>query len=183
MVKYCNLSITELKKIAVENTEGLICSNGAINVITNRRGRSPRDKYIVDDTITQDKVQWNDNNQVINNELFNVLWQAAKISLNEKDHFIADLSAGSSPYAINLQVITEYAWHNLFCQNIFINKAENRTTTQEQWQLLNIPSYKIDYKKYQLNSEAAVLINFTQQKILLLGLEYAAEMKKAVFSV
>ena len=108
-----NLPIDDLIKIAVDNKEGVIASNGALVVTTGKRtGRSPADKFIVDDEITHDSVNWNADSQPIEPEKFSKLWQESEHYIKDKNIFTADMHVGASEEHYQpVHVENELAWH------------------------------------------------------------------------
>ena len=168
---------------AIANGEGVIATNGALSVSTGKRtGRSPKDRFIVIDAITDKTVAWNKINQPIDLDTFNALWLKATIYLAEKTTYTSRLSVGASDaYNISVTVTTELAWHNVFVQNLFINSHNEKSNNK--WTILNAAKLKLDPIVDKVHSDAVVIINFTNKKILLCGTEYAGEMKKAMFSV
>jgi phosphoenolpyruvate carboxykinase (ATP) len=177
--------------MALARNEGLLASNQALNVTTGKRtGRSPKDRFIVKDTITEKKVDWNTTNQAISSETFSALWQRAEDYLNQKDcSFISYLKAGAEEkYSLTVKVVTELAWHNLFTQTLFIRPDTlNQPTIQhdqaDQWQILCVPGFATDPARDGVNSDAAIILNFTEKCLLICGTYYAGEMKKGIFSV
>jgi phosphoenolpyruvate carboxykinase (ATP) len=122
---YANLSADKLIDLALAREEGVLAGNKALVVTTGKRtGRSPKDRFIVKDDITETTVDWNTINQALSTEKFNALWQRAEQHLRNKDAiFISDLSvAANEKYRLPVQVISELAWHNLFVQNLFIRE-------------------------------------------------------------
>jgi phosphoenolpyruvate carboxykinase (ATP) len=179
-----NLSAPELINMALTRGEGVLASNQALTVTTGlRTGRSPKDRFIVKDSVTEKAVDWNAINQAISTENFDALWERAVAHLNTKDaHFVSDLSvAADETFALPVKVISELAWHNLFTQNLFIRKAINNPATA--WTILCVPSFKTEPARDGVNSDAAVMLNFSTRRILICGTYYAGEMKKAMFSV
>jgi phosphoenolpyruvate carboxykinase (ATP) len=179
-----NLSAAELITMALTRDEGILASNQALAVRTGiRTGRSPKDRFIVKDDITSDTVDWNAINQPISTEKFNHLWERAYTHLHTKDaHFTADLSVGADEtYRLPVKVITELAWHTLFTHALFIRTPLDNP--DNQWTILSVPSYATDPGRDGVNSDAAVILNFTTRRILICGTYYAGEMKKAMFSV
>lgn len=184
---YINLSAKELVDIALARGEGELASNQALVVKTGARtGRSPKDRFIVRDETTETSVDWNTINQAISSEKFNILWDKVENYLLEKDaNFISYLRVGAhEKLGIPVKVITELAWHNLFAHVLFI-RPEHPSVTNEphQWTILSAPGFKTDPEIDGVNSDAAVILNFTQRRILICGTYYAGEMKKAMFSV
>lgn len=177
------LTNDDLIKIAIENGEGQLACNGALTVTTGKRtGRSPKDRFIVDDAITHDTIDWGSVNQPIAPEKFSALWQKASQYLANKNTYTDTLAVGSdADYQIPVTVTTEFAWHLLFCRNLFIEEVTAKH--YQAWQILNAATLQTDPDTDGVNSDAAVMINFTERKVLLCGTRYAGEMKKAMFSV
>lgn len=179
-----NLPAKALLSIALARGEGKLAKNGALSVSTGRRtGRSPQDRYIVQDEVTVNEVDWGIVNQPISTECFERLWQRSQEYFEAHTHFISYLAVGSDEnYQIPVTVVTDLAWHQLFCYNVFIRtfKTENPAET---WTLLNAAQLKTDPERDGVKSDAALIIDFKRRRILLCGLHYAGEMKKAMFAV
>jgi phosphoenolpyruvate carboxykinase (ATP) len=184
---HINLSPSELVTIALSRNEGVLASNQALVVNTGlRTGRSPKDRFIVKDNTTTTEVDWNTINQPFSTEKFETLWQLALEYLNQQDtFFVSDLSvAADDVYTLPVKVITELAWHNLFALDLFIRPATAPTASQSnEWTILSVPGLKTNPERDGVNSDAAVILNFAQRRILICGTYYAGEMKKAMFSV
>lgn len=187
MKHYINLSASELIKAALARKEGSLASNQALNVTTGARtGRSPKDRFIVKDSVTEHAVDWNAINQPISADKFDALWNRAEHYLNQKDcAFISYLQvAAEERFALNVKVTTELAWHNLFTQNLFIRPEVPVTEDQlNQWHILCVPGFKTDPARDGVNSDAAIILNFSKKCLLICGTYYAGEMKKGMFSV
>jgi phosphoenolpyruvate carboxykinase (ATP) len=182
--KHANLSATELIDFAIQRGEGVLASNGALVVTTGARtGRSPKDRFIVKDDLTENQVDWNAINQGLDPDKFAALWDRALQHIEDKDaYFVSDLSvAADDTFTLPVKVISELAWHNLFVHNLFIRKALDKPA--HQWTILSAPSFATDPVRDGVNSDAAVILNFTKRCILICGTYYAGEMKKAMFSV
>lgn len=182
-----NLSIKELVETALARGEGELASNQALVVKTGvRTGRSPKDRFIVRDETTESQVDWNMINQGISPEKFDALWHKAADYLENKDtYFTSYLKVGAhDKLGVPVKVMTELAWHSLFAHVLFI-RPETPTTAVEpnQWTILSAPGFKTDPQRDGVNSDAAVILNFTKRRILICGTYYAGEMKKAMFSV
>lgn len=182
-----NLSADDLVKAALERGEGELAANKALVVKTGARtGRSPKDRFIVRDDVTDSTVDWNTTNQPLSPEKFNALWEKAAAYLNTKDvNFVSYLKVGAhETLGLSVKVTTELAWHNLFAQNLFIRpESPTKTDAPKQWEILSAPDFKADPARDGVNSDAAVILNFSQQRVLICGTHYAGEMKKAMFSV
>lgn len=184
---HTNLSVKALVEMALTRGEGELAANEALVVKTGARtGRSPKDRFIVRDAITESSVDWNTINQPLSPEVFSALWEKASQYLQSKDcYFTSYLKVGADDkLGIPVTVTTELAWHNLFACNLFIRPTPATTdTAPNQWTILSAPGYKADPAKDGVNSDAAVILNFTDRRILICGTYYAGEMKKAMFSV
>lgn len=178
-----SLSNEELVETALRLNEGQLTNNGALCVTTGARtGRSPNDRFIIDDEITHNTIDWGKVNKPISTEKFNALWQRASDYMAERETYSDFLAVGSDPqYQVPVHVITEFAWHLLFCRNLFLPPTTNNA--HKPWTILNAARFKTSPERDGVNSDAAVMINFTDHKILICGTEYAGEMKKAMFSV
>src|SRR3990167_1661438 len=185
---HINLSIKELVQFALTRGEGELASNQALVVKTGKRtGRSPKDKFIVRDETTEKAVDWNTINQAISPEKFDALWLKALHYLEKKDIFFTSyLRVGAhEKLGIPVKVMTELAWHSLFAYVLFIRPELASIVNDDptQWTILSVPGYQTDPAKDGVNSDVAVMLNFTKRRILICGTYYAGEMKKAMFSV
>jgi phosphoenolpyruvate carboxykinase (ATP) len=181
---HLNLSASELVTMALTRDEGILASNQALVVSTGKRtGRSPKDRFIVKDSSTENEVNWNAINQAISSETFDHLWQQATHYLNQRpEYFVSHLSVGAdNHFALPVKVMSELAWHNLFTQNLFIREAINNP--EKEWTILSVPGFQTDPARDGVNGDAAVILNFSKRRILIAGTYYAGEMKKAMFSV
>lgn len=180
-----NLSAKELVDAAISRNEGELAANKALVVKTGKRtGRSPKDRFIVKDAVTESTVCWNNINQPLNPEVFSKLWEKAQTYLSNLDEcFVSNLRVGEDPeLGISVEVTTELAWHALFARNLFIRSQEN-AHVKNQWSILSVPGFKPNGDEDGVNSDAAVILNFSEKRVLISGTYYAGEMKKAMFSV
>ena len=171
---------------ALARGEGELSSNQALRVETGRRtGRSPKDRFIVKDEITAAAVDWESPvNQPFLSEDFQRLWAEAEAYLAPKSHFVSYLRVGADPvHFLPVKVITEMAWHSLFCRNLFIGGSQDWSEGHAHWTLFSAPNFKPQPHIHHTQGDGAVIINFTERKVLLCGMRYAGEMKKAMFSV
>lgn len=181
---HVDLSSEELLKHALMRGEGKLANNGAFNVTTGMRtGRSPKDRFIVEEETTKENINWGKVNQPISEEKFTVLWNKAENYLKDKEHFISHLRVGADDsYYLPVKVITENAWQNVFARNLFI-RSESPKAEVNGWTILSVPGLKTDPKVDEVNSDGILIINFKQKKVLVIGIAYAGEIKKAMFTV
>ena len=179
------LSTEELIEEALKRNEGEIAANGALLVNTGKRtGRSPNDRFIVEDALTKESVDWGSINRPISEDKFNSLWERVSSFLDKKDNFISYLHVGDHlDHYIPVQVTTQWAWHNLFGKQMFIRPKEYNPNALEEWQVMSAAEFECEPERDGTNSDGVVIINFSQKKVLLAGMAYAGEMKKSMFAV
>ncbi len=181
---YLNLNEAKLIELAIKKKEGKFTSTGAFAASTGKyTGRSPRDKFIVDDELTNHKIHWGETNQPISEKAFDQLFYDMSRYIDQQKMFILDAIAGADPaYQLPIRILTEYAWHNLFAKQLFIPLPKKKLNELE-FQLYCVPSFKADPNIHHTNSETFIVINLTKKMILIGGTEYAGEIKKSIFSV
>ena len=181
-----NLHPAQLVEAALRRNEAQLAARGSLVAETGKRtGRSPKDKFTVKDAITADKVDWGKVNVSFSPEKFDALYVRVLDYLKDKELFVQDLFSGADPrYRLPIQVINEYAWHNLFVRQLFLRPTADELKSHEPgFIILSAPSFKADPQRDGTNSEAFVLVNFTRRLVLIGGTEYAGEMKKSIFGV
>lgn len=183
---FWNLTAAELTEIAVKNGEGHLTDTGALMCDTGAfTGRSPQDRFIVEDAHTKDQVWWGPINQPITPEHFDRIYNKMIGYLEDKTVFVRDAYAGADKtHRLKLRVVNTMAWHNLFCYNMFI--------TPEQYKLKNFvpnftilccPGFTADPETDGVRQENFAIVNMTKRMILIGGTAYSGEMKKGIFSV
>lgn len=181
-----NLSVPMLVEAAIERGEGKLTSNGALCVTTGKyTGRSPKDKFIVDEPSVHHKIAWGAINQPFDPEKFKLLYANMLEYLKGRRLFLFDGFVGANhDFRMPIRVINEYAWHNLFAHQLFIRPtAEELQTHQPQFTIISAPGFHADPTVHGTHSETFIIISFEQSLVLIGGAEYAGEIKKSVFSV
>jgi phosphoenolpyruvate carboxykinase (ATP) len=181
-----NLSTPQLVETAIARGEGRLASNGALVAMTGARtGRSPRDKFTVEDDQTRDRVDWGKVNQPFPPEKFEALLQRVLRHMAERDLYIMDLAAGADPtYRLPIQVICEYAWHALFVKQLFVRPEFHELATHHpEFIVIAAPEFEAIPERDGVRSSTFILADFTKKIVLIGGTKYAGEMKKSIFGV
>ncbi len=184
--EYWNLSTPALYEQIVRFREGIVAHLGPIVVRTGQHtGRSPRDKFIVKESSTENDIWWGDVNRPIDAAHFAGLKQRLLAYFQNRAAFVQDLYVGWDPdYRLPIRVVTETAWHNLFARNMFVQPdVEELKNHVPEYTVINAPSFHALPQLDGVNSSAFVLVNFAEKLILIGGTSYAGEIKKSIFSV
>ncbi len=183
--KYLNLPAAKLVELALQRGEGRLSDTGALVVETGKRtGRSPLDRYIVQEPATENDIDWGKINRPFERERFDALWNRLQSYLGQRDHFCAELHCGANPdHCVPIEVKSETAWHCLFAHNMFVHPTRFNPNRQAVWQVINAAHFECEPKRDGTHSDGAVIIDFVGHRVLLAGMRYAGEMKKAMFSV
>ncbi|MGP3562404.1 MULTISPECIES: phosphoenolpyruvate carboxykinase (ATP) [Geobacillus] len=181
------LSVAELVEKVLQRNEGRLTHTGAVAVTTGKyTGRSPKDKYIVEEPSTKQTIDWGPVNQPMAPETFDKLYDKVLDYLMKQDElFVFKGFAGADPKSrLPIQVVNEFAWHNLFVHQLFIRpSAEELAAHEPQFTVICAPNFKADPAVDGTRSETFIIISFERRTVLIGGTEYAGEMKKSIFSV
>ena len=187
---YRNLTVSELVNDIVANREGVIGLKGAAMVDTGiYTGRSPKDKYIVDEPSSNSDIWWGPVNQKTSESVFNMLYNQVKnfYNLNSSTKtYVFDGFAGADPnHALSVRIIAKKAWQAHFVHNMFIRPHENELENfSPGFTIINASDVKNDsYKDYGMNSETFIVFNIKKSIAIIGGTEYGGEMKKGIFSI
>jgi phosphoenolpyruvate carboxykinase (ATP) len=181
---YYQLDPDSLIQYAIENKEGEFTDTGAFAVDTGEfKGRSPKDKFIVKDAITESKVWWSETNIPFTNEAFELLYDKVIKYLSGRTLFVRDAFACAEEKSeLSLRVITETAYQNLFAYNLFI-RPENEVMITPEWTVIAAPGFRADPEEDQTRQHNFSIINFSKKMIIIGGTGYTGEIKKSIFSV
>lgn len=184
-IEHWNLSSEELSKISVEKGLAKETSTGAITVDTGKfTGRSPKDRFIVKDEITSDPIWWGDINIPFSPEKFDALYNKVVSYLEGKELYVRDCYAcADDRYRLNLRVVTQLPWSNLFAHNMFLRpKDEELLNFDPEWTVINAPEFEADPEIDGTRQKNFAILNFTRKIALIGGTGYTGEIKKGIFS-
>ncbi|MCY0874887.1 MAG: phosphoenolpyruvate carboxykinase (ATP) [Firmicutes bacterium] len=189
---YTNLSAAQLVEHSLRRREAVLTKDGAVAAQTGKfTGRSPKDKYIVQDDYTTSRVHFGAVNQPMDAATFHRLYERAihHIESASSAPYVFSGFAGAGQVRWPIRVITEYAWHSLFSHQLFIRPTpvEARQMTSDSlpdaWTIIDLPSVKANPVTDGTHSDTCIAISFTERTVLLLNTEYAGEIKKSVFTI
>ena len=179
------LSPNELQSKAIENGQGVETLNDTLAVNTGEfTGRSPQDRFIVKDDITKDRIWWGDINIPFESDKFQKLYDKVVDYLSEKEVYVRDSYAcADNDYRLNIRVINEYPWSNMFAYNMFLRPTENELENFEpEWTVVNAPGFIADAKIDGTRQHNFAILDFTRKIALIGGTGYTGEIKKGIFS-
>ncbi|WP_378186306.1 phosphoenolpyruvate carboxykinase (ATP) [Aquimarina sp. W85] len=179
------LSPEQLEKEVLDKGQGKITKSGALAITTGEfTGRSPMDRFIVKDQITSDKVWWGAINIPFEPNAFDALYDKVTSYLSDKEVFVRDSYACADPeYKLNIRVINEYPWSNMFAYNMFLRPDEKELATFEpDWVIINAPGFMADPSVDGTRQHNFAILNFSKKIALIGGTGYTGEIKKGIFS-
>ncbi|MBL6450013.1 phosphoenolpyruvate carboxykinase (ATP) [Fulvivirga sp. 29W222] len=184
-VAHWNLAPEKLAEIAVEKGQAVRTKSGAITVDTGEfTGRSPKDRFIVKDEITEEAVWWGNINIPFDADKFDQLYGKMVDYLSGKEIYVRDAYACADPnYRTNIRVVNEYSWSNLFVYNMFLRPTEDEIKTFEhEWLVINAPGFNADPAVDGTRQHNFAILNFKKKIALIGGTGYTGEIKKGIFS-
>jgi phosphoenolpyruvate carboxykinase (ATP) len=175
----------ELYEDAIRHGEGIIAADGPLVVRTGRHtGRSPLDKFIVDEPTTRDHIWWGPVNRPISEADYDRLRTRLVAYLADRDLYVQHASIGADPaHRRALRVYTETAWASLFARNLFRPPMPGDETRDPDFTILCVPSFKADPATEGTRTETAILVHLQRMEVIIVGTEYAGEIKKSAFTV
>src|SRR6056297_2364646 len=167
-----NLTPPELYEEAIENGEAILTKDYALRVLTGKyTGRSPNDKFIVDQSSIHDDIDWGEINQPTDEEVFDNLFEKVTDYLSDKKLYVRDCFAGADEkYRLNVRVVSEAAYHGLFSYNMFIRPNKGELENHEpEFTVLAAPNFKANPDVDGTDTETFILVNFDKKSILIGG--------------
>ena len=184
---FWNLSTAALYEEVVARREGTVATSGPLVFRTGAHtGRSPRDRFLVDEPSSSARIAWGDVNRPIDPDRFDAVYQTVVEHLRGRDLFVQDCYAGADPaYRLPVRVVTEKAWHALFARHLLVTESDRAKLTDHVPELtvINAASCQADPRIHGTNSEVFILLNLAKRLVLIGGTSYAGEIKKSVFAV
>ena len=183
---YRNLSVAELVEHTIMRGEGVLASNGALCVETGKyTGRSPKDKYIVDEPSIHDEINWGEVNVPISVEAFENLYRKMLAYVQGRDLYIFDGFVGADEdYRMGVRVIAELPAQCLFSTQLFIRPSQEELKDHKaDLTVIAVPGLEGDPATDGIRSEAFIVVSFERRLVLIGGSQYAGEIKKSVFSL
>ena len=183
---FWNLNTPALLEHAIERREGHLAANGAFVVRTGQfTGRSPKDKFLVRNEITDQTVEWGPVNQPMSEAHFERLYAEVSNFWQGRDVYVQDCRVGADEeHGLPIRVITQYAWHALFARQLFIQLGSGEISNhQPQFTILFAPEFQASPSEHGTNSQTCIVLDFKKRVVLICGTSYAGEMKKSAFTI
>ena len=182
---YWNLDPAQLVEDTIVRGEGVLANNGALAIDTGEfTGRSPQDRFIVEDDITRDSVWWGDINKKFDAEKFDRLYNRVTSYLSGKEVYVRDASVCTKEkYGMNLRLVSEFPYSNLFAHNMFLRLSDQEIDNFEaESNIICAPGFKADAEIDGTRQHNFAIMNFSKKILLIGGTGYTGEIKKGIFS-
>jgi phosphoenolpyruvate carboxykinase (ATP) len=171
---------------ALKRGEGKLAEGGAIVVDTGRHtGRSPKDKFVVREPASEERIWWGDVNKPFDEERFDALREKIAAHLQTNDLYVVDAFAGADPaHRFAVRVLTDHPYHALFARTLFIEPTPQELEEfVPEALVLHAPSVEADPEDDGTRSGTFVVLHPTRQEVLIGGTFYAGEIKKSIFTL
>jgi len=181
-----NLHTSQLYETAIKHGEGILAQHGPLVTRTGTHtGRSPKDRFVVKESSSQDNIWWGNTNVPYDAENFDSVQSKIGAYLQNAEVFVLDCWCGADEnYRLPVRIITEDGWHNLFARNMFRRATDEELVDFEPaYTVINVPSFRADPEIDGTNSNTFILVNMAKKLVLIGGTSYAGEIKKSIFSV
>ncbi|PJF21355.1 MAG: phosphoenolpyruvate carboxykinase (ATP), partial [Phototrophicales bacterium] len=187
LTMHWNLTPAELYEHIIRNGEGVLTNKGAIRILTGQyTGRSPKDKFFVEQAPSKDEIWWGSVNQPISAEVFDHLHKKVLDHLSHQDDlYIIDAWGGTDPkYRLPVRVVSEVAYHALFAWNMFVRATEEELAEHDpEMTILAAPSLIAKPDEDGTRTGTFIIANLEKKIILIGGTMYSGEVKKGIFSI
>ena len=183
---FWNLNPAELTEETVVQGLGALTNTGALAIETGQfTGRSPKDRFIVEDDITRDAVWWGDINKKFSPEKFDKLYDRMCAYLTNRDVYVKDAAVCDHPdYKMNVRVVTELPWSSMFIDNMFLRLSKDEIKSFDpEWTVVCVPGFQAVPEIDGTRQANFAILNFTRKMAIIGGTGYTGEMKKGIFSV
>ena len=184
---FYNFGTPALYEQVIRRREGLLAHFGPLVVRTGyHTGRSPNDKFLVKEPENEKNIWWGKVNIPFTEDDYNRLYSKMMAYIQGKDLYVEDCFAcADTNYQLNLRIITETAWHNLFARNMFrrYNTRDELLKHKPDFTVIHMPNFHANQEYDKTNSEVFVVVNFAKKIVLIGGSSYAGEIKKSIFTV
>jgi phosphoenolpyruvate carboxykinase (ATP) len=180
------LTTDELIQHSIDAGNGTLAASGALAVTTGKfTGRSPRDKFVVDEPTTHDEIWWGRVNAPISVEHYQILKQDVEAHLaSQPALYTQDLYVGADPdYRYPVHVRTEVPWIALFCRHLFRIPKDGEDISGEQLTIIHAPKYQADPERHGTRTSTAIALNVAERTVVIAGTEYSGECKKSIFTM
>ncbi len=181
---YYHLSPARLYEISLRRGEGRLAADGPLVTRTDpHTGRSPKDRFVVQETATEDAVGWGKSNVPVSEETFDRLLEKMGQYAAGRDLFVRDCFAGADPrYRLPVRVVTELAWHSMFAYNMFRRpEAGDLDGFEPGFTVFDLPNFKA-IGEPEMNSSTFIIVHLTRRLVIIGGTHYGGEIKKSIFS-
>lgn len=185
-IVYWNLPTPMLYEQVIRRREGVVGHLGPLLVATgDHTGRSPNDKFIVEEPTSEKDIWWGKVNRPISQEKFDNLYRRIIAYIQNRDIFVFDGYVGADPrYQMPVRIITEYAWHNMFSRNMFIRERDPEKLANHvpEFTVIDMPRFHAEPEFDGTRSQTFILVDFGRRLVIIGGTEYGGEIKKSIFS-
>ena len=183
-------SVSQLIELALQRGEGRLADTGALVAVTGKyTGRSPGDKFIVEDDITRGEVAWGKVNQPFAPDAFDRLYTRVEeyLAALPNPSSVFEGYGGADPrYRLKVRVVSEYAWHSLFARQLLIRPdgtSGGEEFGEPDFTIIDAANFKAVPERDGTKTETFIIVNFTRRVVLIGGTQYAGEIKKSVFTL
>ncbi|MDR3085672.1 MAG: phosphoenolpyruvate carboxykinase (ATP), partial [Christensenellaceae bacterium] len=182
-----NMPVPALVERALDRGEGILSKTGALVVKTGKyTGRSPDDRYVIDAPSVHDEIAWGAVNRPMSQENYDFIYNRMMAYLQNRELFVFDGYANADKaYQKKIRVVNEFASENLFIHQLLLRPETEAEIAdfKADFTIIAAPGFKCIPELDNTHSEAAILVNFVKNEVIIAGSQYAGEIKKSVFGI